>query len=87
MAHNDNVDNDTNSNAAEQLQLQEQQHWWAIVEAEMAIDASRRAALVAAVVSGDLGTVKAMVEEDHDLAFHTLNRKTTLLVRIKCSVL
>ena len=52
---------------------------WA--EAELAFDVSRREVLVRAVVEGDLTTVRAMVEADHALAFHTLNRKTTLLVR------
>lgn len=55
---------------------------WATVEAELAVDASRRAALVAAVVRGDLSAVQALIEADHKLAFHTLNRKTTLLVRM-----
>lgn len=55
---------------------------WATVEAELAVDASRRAALVAAVVRGDLSSVQALIEADHKLAFHTLNRKTTLLVRM-----
>lgn len=57
------------------------QQAWAELEQELAVDASRRAALVQAVVSGDLPTVQAMVAADHALAFHTLNRKTTLLVR------
>jgi hypothetical protein len=50
------------------------------MEAELALDASRRNALVKAVETGDLVTVKELVEADHDLAFHTLNRKKTLLV-------
>jgi hypothetical protein len=54
---------------------------WADLEAELALDASRREALVRAVVGGDLATVQELVEGDHALAFHTLNRKTTLLVR------
>lgn len=60
--------------------LQPPQASWAEVESELAMDASRRDALVRAVCSGDLATVQDMVAADNALAFHTLNRKTTLLV-------
>lgn len=57
-----------------------QQQSWAEIEAQLAVDASRREALVRAVVQGDLPTVTELIDADHALAFHTQNRKTTLLV-------
>lgn len=74
--------------AEQQLHQQLHQHpppppplqTWAALEAELAMDASRRDALVHAVVSGDLATVTQLIKGDHALVFHTRNRKTSLLV-------
>ena len=59
---------------------QQPQSSWETLEAEMAMDVSRRARLVKAVIAGELDVVKGLVEQDHEVAMHTLNRKTTMLV-------
>ncbi|KAM3570563.1 hypothetical protein VYU27_007373 [Nannochloropsis oceanica] len=59
-------------------QLQEQDV--DLLMTELAVDVTRRERLVQATRAGDVPTVAALLELDHSLLHHTLNRKTSLLV-------